>query len=201
MKTNELDTLLGRYYEGLTTRDEELRLRQVLTANDSPRYDADRAVLGLIEAKRKLAAPAQRRVRTFSRAAAAVAAIFCLSVAAATITYHVVVEDDASPSSPSSTISKSSNPSKETAPENEATLADTLVFKNQSLAEIARQITSAFGCKVELTDSVTADLRLYLTLPKGSTVGYFVETIDAYDALEATMEEDVITIKRQEEQQ
>lgn len=83
----------------------------------------------------------------------------------------------------------------------EIRLAETITFENKTFAEIAKQITAIFGCKIEIEESEIANLRLYLTLPKGCTVSKFVEIIDAYEALDASLKDQIITIKRQEVKQ
>ena len=77
----ELDELLSRYYKGMTTTVEEQRLRVLLAADDSRVHDADRAVLGLMVARKKAQASAKKptRIAWYGWGAAACAA--CVAVA------------------------------------------------------------------------------------------------------------------------
>jgi hypothetical protein len=82
ISSRQADTLLQRYYDGLTDENEEYQLRRFLASAeaDGGKYDADRAVMGLLLTGRALHRRGRNRHRRL--AVAAVAAAACLALMA-----------------------------------------------------------------------------------------------------------------------
>ncbi|MCF0187628.1 MAG: hypothetical protein HUJ98_14210 [Bacteroidaceae bacterium] len=74
-------------------------------------------------------------------------------------------------------------------------LKETLVFANTTLKEIAQKTAELFQCEVKIENAEKEGIRLYVTLPVGSTVSDFMAVIDAYDALSVSYVDNVVLIK------
>src|SRR5574344_1665607 len=88
----QADALLERYYDGMTNDEEERSLRFFLVSaeSDGGKYDADRAVMGLLATGRK-SKPARRPVL---RHMAGIAAAACVLLVAGMWAYHSYQQPD-----------------------------------------------------------------------------------------------------------
>ena len=188
--------------------DEELIVyREMMEWMDRPMNEPSEEELAEIQTA-ALPEEKSRRIWPLSRVAAMLALIICIGALAGTITYRVVNHLTNEPSSAPATDEKPTasaaiQPKEKSAddapePKDEVRLSEALAFDNQSLAEIGSKITEIYGCKINFADEQSADLRLYFTVPKGSTLADFVRIIDQYDALEASLTDSIVTIKREE---
>ncbi len=92
-----MDELISRYFEALTTDEEERRLRRFLASPQGAdsRYDDVRAVMGfLVTGKRLHAAPSRSRLRVRRWQRAAVAAVVILGLGGTWLTLPRFANDD-----------------------------------------------------------------------------------------------------------
>lgn len=76
-------------------------------------------------------------------------------------------------------------------------MTNTMVFKNEKLAEVAKKIDQMYGVRVVFADQATADIRLYATF-KNDSLKSVMETIKATGHIDYSIEGNkvYITIKR-----
>lgn len=77
---NKWQALADRYFEGETTLEEEVALREFLAGNDDPRFDGLRAVMGFLVAERRSSEVRSRRLRWIPAVAAAVTVLIAAGV-------------------------------------------------------------------------------------------------------------------------
>lgn len=72
--------------------------------------------------------------------------------------------------------------------------ADDIVFENLTLDEIAGRLADIYGCKTVFGQEADHSLRLFITIPAGTTLAGAVGILDSFDAIKASLNDNTIHI-------
>ena len=73
--------------------------------------------------------------------------------------------------------------------------SDDIVFENLTLDEIAGRLADIYGCKTVFGQEADHSLRLFITIPAGTTLAGAVGILDSFDAIKASLNDNTIHIE------
>lgn len=173
---------------------------------------ADAELRGLYEAmcllRRAAARQPHKREHKFisffaGRRRAAAAALICIAVASATAIFfatgrfHLLnapVADDGTPVAEAVAAGNGSPVSAGNVADDLFAPAEDIVFENLTLDEIAGRLETVYGCKTVFGPDADHSLRLYMTIPAGTTLAGTVAILDSFDAISASLIDNALHI-------
>lgn len=151
--------------------------------------------------------PQQREHKFISffagRRRTAAAALICIAVASATAIFfatgrfHLLnapVADDGTPVAEAVAAGNGSPVSAGNVADDLFAPAEDIVFENLTLDEIAGRLETVYGCKTVFGPDADHTLRLYMTIPAGTTLAGTVAILDSFDAISASLIDNTLHI-------
>lgn len=183
----------------------------ILSDADIDAIYADAELRRLYEAMcllRRAARQPQKREHKFisffaGRRRTAAAALICIAVASATAIFfatgrfHLLnapVADDGTPVAEAVAAGNGSPVSAGNVADDLFAPAEDIVFENLTLDEIAGRLETVYGCKTVFGPDADHSLRLYMTIPAGTTLAGTVAILDSFDAIGASLIDNTLHI-------
>ena len=183
----------------------------ILSDADIDAIYADAELRRLYEAmcllRRAARQPQQREHKFISffagRRRTAAAALICIAVASATAIFfatgrfHLLnapVADDGTPVAEAVAAGNGSPVSAGNVADDLFAPAEDIVFENLTLDEIAGRLETVYGCKTVFGPDADHTLRLYMTIPAGTTLAGTVAILDSFDAISASLIDNTLHI-------
>ena len=137
------------------------------------------------------------------RRRAVAAALICIAVASAaailfaTGRFHLnnaPVADDGPMTGEAVAINSGSHVSAGAVADDLFAPTEDIVFENLSLDEIAARLEAVYGCKATFGPEADHSLRLYMTIPAGTTRAGAVAILDSFEAIRASLADNILHI-------
>lgn len=151
--------------------------------------------------------PQQREHKFISffagRRRVAAAALICIAVASATAIFFAAgrygllnapVADDGTPAGGTLAVGHAAPTGAVDTAVDLFAPGEDIVFENLTLDEIAARLEAIYGCKTEFGPRADHSLRLYMTIPAGTTLAGAVAVLDSFDAISASLNNNIIHI-------